>query len=122
MHDKLFENQRELSPEKFEGWAREAGLDLGRFKKAMESGPGRSRISEDMRLASLVGAQGTPTFFVNCRKVVGALPFESFRPIVEEEMRRAEELLQRGTPLDGKFYDAICEQNVSAANAQAAAP
>jgi protein-disulfide isomerase len=121
MHDKLFANQKSLAPDRFEAWAREAGLDVPRFKKAMENGPGRPRIAEDMRLASLVGAQGTPTIFVNCRKVVGALPFESFKPIIEEEMRRAEELLQRGTKLDAGFYDKICEENV-AAGAHAAAP
>ena len=120
MHDALFENQRELSPERFVDWAREAGLDVEKFKKSMESGPGRARIAEDMRLASTVGAQGTPTIFVNCRKVVGALPFESFKPIVAEEMRRAEQLLERGAKLDESFYDKACEENVSA-GAQAAA-
>jgi hypothetical protein len=74
-----------------------------------------------MQLASQVGAQGTPTIFVNCRKVVGALPFDAFKPIVEDEMRRAEQLLQQGAKLDAGFYDKACEENVSAV-AQAAAP
>jgi protein-disulfide isomerase len=121
MHDKLFANQRELAPEKFETWAKEAGLDVARFRKALETGPGRARIAEDMQLASQVGAQGTPTIFVNCRKVVGALPFDAFKPIVDDEMRRAEQLLQQGAKLDAGFYDKVCEENVSAV-AQAAVP
>ena len=52
-----------------------------------------------------------PLLFLNCRKVVGALPFDAFKPIVEDEMKRAEGLLQGGAKLDAGFYDKVCEEN-----------
>lgn len=32
--------------------------------------------------------QGTPTFFINGRKVLGAQPYEVFRRIIEEELAK----------------------------------
>ena len=42
---------------------------------------------------------GTPTLFVNGRKVVGAQPFDAFKPIIDEELKQADALLKAGTPL-----------------------
>jgi protein-disulfide isomerase len=122
MHDKLFAGQAALGPEKYEAFAREAGLDLTRFKRDVASHAGRARIDEDQKLANQVGAQGTPTLFVNCRKVTGAKPFEEFKPMIEEELRKADALLAKGAKLDAAFYDTLCAENVRAAPAPAPEP
>jgi protein-disulfide isomerase len=83
MHDKMFANQRELSAEAYERWARELGLDMRRFRAAVGSGKHRARIQEDQALAARVGASGTPTMFVNGEMVVGAVPFETLKPKIE---------------------------------------
>lgn len=64
MHDKLFQNARELSPEKYLALAREIGLDAEKFEKDMNSPETTAQIQEDMALASKVGVAGTPTIFV----------------------------------------------------------
>ena len=33
-----------------------------------------------------MGANGTPTFFINGRKLVGAMPFESFKQVIDTEL------------------------------------
>ncbi|MGA9522467.1 MAG: thioredoxin domain-containing protein, partial [Myxococcaceae bacterium] len=73
-HDLLFENQRELDPESLEKWAKKAGLDLARFNAALESGRYRVYVETDSKAGNDVGAEGTPTFFINSRKIVGAMP------------------------------------------------
>jgi protein-disulfide isomerase len=120
-HDLAFQNQQALSPAGYEAWAGQIGLDLPRFKKAVEARSGKARIDEDQALASQVGATATPTLFINCRRVVGALPLESFRPIVEEELKKAEALLSRGVALDASFYPRACDENVKAMPTAAAA-
>jgi protein-disulfide isomerase len=86
MHDKLFENQAQLSPGYYEQAAREIGLDVGKWKAALEAHRAQAGIQADMNAGSSLGANGTPTFFINGRKLVGALPFESFKQVIDVEL------------------------------------
>jgi len=121
-HDLAFQNQQGLTPQAFDAWAGQIGLDAARFKKAVEAQSGKARIEADMQLAGQVGASGTPTVFLNCRRIVGAQPFDAFRAAMEEELKKADALLARGAALDGSFYDRACDENVKTMPAQAAAP
>ena len=113
MHERLFEHQRELSADLYPRLARELGLDVARFEKDLAAHAGAARIDEDQREAGQVGANATPTFFVNCRRVEGAYPFESLKPILAEEVKKADALLARGTPASG-LPEALCKENVRA--------
>ncbi len=113
-HDLLFLNQNQLSPTKYEELAKEAGLDLARFQRAVAAQSGKARIEEDQKLGMSVGAGGTPTLFVNCRRVTGAQPYEVFKTLVDEELNKADAVLGGRQP-DAAFYDRVCEQNVKAA-------
>jgi protein-disulfide isomerase len=86
MHDKIFEQQREMSPEKYLGYATEIGLDVEQFKKDVASSEVKSRIDADAQEAQKLGATGTPAFFVNGRYLSGAKPFESFKEIIDKEL------------------------------------
>jgi protein-disulfide isomerase len=88
MHDKLFQNQQSLSAPAFEAFAKEIGLDVPKFKAALADPRLRERIQADQQLASRVGANGTPTFFVNGERVVGAQPFESFKAVIDRKLAR----------------------------------
>jgi protein-disulfide isomerase len=115
MHDKLFTNQQRLSDAFYGEAAKEIGLDPKRFQRDLAAEGAAKRIGEDQQLAATMGTTGTPTLFVNCRKVVGAQPFESLKPIVEDEIKKADALAAKGVKLDGSFYDRICADNVAAA-------
>jgi protein-disulfide isomerase len=86
MHDRFFDKQNELSPAYFEQVAREIGLDVPKWKAAVESRSSQAAIQGDMVAGNAVGANGTPTFFINGRKLVGAMPFESFKAIIDAEL------------------------------------
>jgi len=86
MHDRLFAAQKELSPETYERAAREIGLDLRRFQEATRSGKFRARIQDDQRLAAQIGAQATPTMFVNGEKVEGAVPFQTLKAVIDRTL------------------------------------
>jgi protein-disulfide isomerase len=88
MHDKLFENQRALSAASYEAWAKELGLDVGKFKAAMADPQVKERVLADQALGNKVGANGTPTFFVNGEKVVGAQPFEAFKAVIDRRLAK----------------------------------
>ena len=84
MHDLIFENQRDLSPETFEGYAEKLGLDLERFRRDVAAADVKKRLDEDMRQASALGITGTPAFFINGRYLSGAQPFANFKRLIDE--------------------------------------
>jgi protein-disulfide isomerase len=113
MHDRLFAGQANLSESLYLESARALGLDLDRFRSDSASQAVLARIAEDQGLANRVGAQGTPTMFVNCRKLVGAQPFEAIQALVAEESARADALLARGVR-PAELYGRLCADNVAA--------
>jgi protein-disulfide isomerase len=117
MHERLFANQQDLSDATLERYARELGLDVARYRKSVASAKAKARIDEDQRLAASVGATGTPTMFLNCRQVVGALPYERMAPIVDEELKKVDALLAKGAARDASLYAKACEANLAAAPA-----
>ncbi|MFZ5445939.1 MAG: DsbA family protein [Myxococcota bacterium] len=96
MHDKLFGNQQALDRASLERYASELGLDVGKFKAALDSGKFTKRVEEDSAAGMAVGANGTPTFFINGREFVGAQPFEAFKNVIDEEIKKADALLAKG--------------------------
>jgi len=110
-HDKLFANQAALDRASLEKYAGEIGLDVTKFKSALDNGTFRSRVEADAAAGATVGASGTPTFFINGRQVVGAMPFESFKPVIDDEIQKADKLLASGTTPEN-LYQALLEQGV----------
>jgi len=70
MYEKLFENQRALDIESLKKYAREVGLDMAQFEKDMASPEVQKQIDEEMTLAKSAQVNGTPTLFVNGKRVV----------------------------------------------------
>jgi protein-disulfide isomerase len=97
MHDKMFANQQNLKRPDLEKYAQEIGLDMGKFKEALDKGTGKARIAADMALAKQVGAQGTPNFYIDGRNVQGAQPFDKFKEVIDDEIKRADKLIASGT-------------------------
>ena len=70
MHDKLFANQQALDRPNLEKYAQELGLDMGQVQGGAGQRQAQGRSSRrDKAQASQFGATGTPTFFINGRKL-----------------------------------------------------
>ena len=103
MHDRMFANQSDLERAALELYAVQLGLDLTAFRAALDTHAGKTRVDVDLELARQLGVQGTPTFFINGRPVLGAQPISVFKQIVDDELARADGLLRRGLPRE-KLY------------------
>lgn len=68
--------------------ARALGLDAAAFERCLESRKFRSEVEKDLEDGRRYGVTGTPTFFINGRKVVGAQPPATFKQIIEEELAK----------------------------------
>jgi protein-disulfide isomerase len=106
VHDLLFDAQPKLEEQDLERIARDAQLDVPKAMAAVKSKTFKKSIEDDIDLGDDFQASATPHFFVNGRRVVGAKPFEKFKPIIDEEIAKAEGLLRAGTP-PADLYDAL---------------
>ncbi|MGO8970563.1 MAG: DsbA family protein [Myxococcaceae bacterium] len=110
MHDKLFANQRALDPASLEGYARELGLDMARFKADLSSPRLAAVIERDTELGGGVGVTGTPAIFMNGRRMAGgASPLETFKALADEEMAKADAMVRGGVPAN-EVYARIIEK------------
>lgn len=91
MHNLLFTDTRALQPANLRTYAEQLNLDMGKFDSCLESGSRADEIANDMEQGRAIGVEGTPAFFVNGRSMRGAAPFEQFKEIIEDELRRANE-------------------------------
>ena len=71
-HDLLFQNQKRLSRSDLVAWAKVVGLDIAQFEKDMADPALARRLQADMAEGSRVGVRGTPSVFINGRKMKSA--------------------------------------------------
>lgn len=88
MYDKIFANQRELTPEKFKQYAAELNLDAAQFEKDSNDPAVKAKIDADLKEAEKLGVAGTPAFFINGKYLSGAQPYENFKKFVDEALSK----------------------------------
>ncbi len=90
-HDVLFERQNEWigNRTKVYDYAAELGLNVDDFKACLDSGKYEDEITKDMSDGQSYGVTGTPTFFINGKKVVGYKSYEEFAALIEQELQQA---------------------------------
>lgn len=91
MHDVLFENQTawgELTNPQatFEGYAQQIGINTDTFASCLSSEKYKQAVDDDLALATQVGANATPTFYVNGKPIIGAQPYAAFEAAIEEAL------------------------------------
>ncbi len=121
MHEKMFANQKALTTDNLEKWAKEQGLNVPKFKKALADDKYGKTIQEQQALASSLGARGTPAFFINGRNLRGAQPLAAFTTVIDEEMVKAKALVAKGTPR-AKVYETTIAKGETGPKTAPAAP
>lgn len=92
MHDLLYEHQADWKDKLdvgpiFEGYARQIGLDIERWKEDVGSEQVAQRIFLDGKRGHSMGVRGTPTVFMNGREVpFESLPAETLRVLIQNEL------------------------------------
>ena len=84
-------------------FARKLHLDVDRFRTDMK-GSCTSWLSGNRRAFEHLGANATPTFFINGRFMSGAQPADTFATLIDEELARAKSRVQSGTK-PAEYYD-----------------
>lgn len=91
MHDALFEKQDEWSPasepvDHFAAYATHIGLDADELQRCVESEETRAAVERSHAFAIGIGVRLTPSMLVGNVPIVGSLPYDSVRGLIEEQL------------------------------------
>jgi protein-disulfide isomerase len=87
-HHRLFANQPRFARDELVQYAIEVGLERGPFTRCLDEGRFRDAVEADVAEGRAAGVRGTPTFFINGERLVGAHPVENFRSAINDALRR----------------------------------
>lgn len=87
-HRNLLVQPGDMSDTDLAARAAALSLDARRFTTCLGSGRYDAAIEKAVAEGRALGITGTPTFFVNGRRLVGARPFEDFQQVIEDELAR----------------------------------
>ncbi|WP_407835929.1 DsbA family protein [Streptomyces sp. DSM 116496] len=92
MYRKMFATQKEWGELKnsqadvFRGYAQQLGLDMGKFDAAVKNPATEDRVRADQRDGMGLNVQGTPTFFLDGRRIQTPRTYEAFKAVIDERL------------------------------------
>ncbi len=93
MHDVLFNKQKEwgegqfTNQNQFEKYAIETGVNIEQWKKDVTSDEVKKRVDESYKEAVSLNLQGTPSFFLNGKKIENPQGYEPFKKLIDEALK-----------------------------------
>lgn len=88
-HDALFADQSKLAPADLKATAKKLGLNAKEFDSCFDKNEFNAAIQNDIAQGRKLSVNGTPTFFIDGRQLVGAQPLPKFEEIIDEELAQA---------------------------------
>lgn len=93
-HDELFNNFNTwttlttdtLQPQ-LTTYASSIGMNADEFSSCLTSGKYTEKVNKDKTDGQSAGATGTPSFFINGKLIVGAMPYTTFKTLLDEELK-----------------------------------
>ena len=86
MHDELYKNGRNLTPETIKGIAEKIGLDAKKFEADQNSDDVKKEVDADLALGAKSDVRGTPSFFIN-GKIAQNRSTEGFKTQIDSELK-----------------------------------
>lgn len=86
----------------FTDYAKQVGADTSRFQTCLTRQDHLTLLNRQLQRGSTLGVTGTPTFFINNKKVVGAQPQAVFEELIQAELT--------GSPTTVMQYSAPIQQ------------
>jgi protein-disulfide isomerase len=91
-HDKLFEAQGQpggIERPNLEKLAQEAGVDMAKFKAALDGDKHKAKVEGDAKIGNDAGISGTPAFVINGYYISGAQPAAAFKKVINKALKES---------------------------------
>jgi RNA polymerase sigma factor (sigma-70 family) len=86
LHDLMLANQDDLSREPLINLAQQAGLDVTKFRAALDGHEYADDVVKDVEAAKEIEIQATPAFVINGRKIIGNVPLPQLRAAIDSAL------------------------------------
>lgn len=86
-HDVLFENSRKLDKESLAEYAKKTGLDEKKVTAALDGGTYGAAVDNDVKLGNDIAVSGTPTMFVNGKRIGNPTDFKTVSDAINEALK-----------------------------------
>ena len=86
-HDLLFGSQEKLSEALYDELAKNLKLDLTAFETCRNNKSGLMEMKDDLEAGFRAGVRGTPTWFVNGRKIEGVISKNDWQKIIQAAIK-----------------------------------
>lgn len=93
-HDLVYKEQAKIAgktgdtiTQQLKTWAQSLGLDTATFNQCLDNTVHQAKVDKDLNDGKAAGVSGTPTFFINGNRIVGAQPYASFKAIIDQELK-----------------------------------
>ncbi|MDB4955220.1 MAG: DSBA-like thioredoxin protein [Myxococcales bacterium] len=97
-HDQVFGHFGALTRGDLEKYAEAAGLDLAKFRAALDDRWFHDAVIAEGAAAEALGVDGTPTLFVNAQPIVGARDATTMDRIIDAHLDHAKAAVAHGLP------------------------
>jgi protein-disulfide isomerase len=92
-HDWIFEKQGDINPEnlkaKVEEFAKSKNLEPIQLAACMDKRATEAEVDRSIAEGRVLGINSTPTLYINGRKLVGQVPFQQMKGIIDHEIEYA---------------------------------
>ncbi len=87
-HDKLYLNQEDLGQDALLRYALQVGADEQKFLACINDSSVAQEVQNDYQDGIIAGVTGTPTFFIDGRRVPGVIPLDIFTKALDSELSK----------------------------------
>lgn len=108
-YELIFQNNKNLTSEKLSAMAQKLQLDMERFQVDSTSQESQHIINRDIDEGRQFGVRGTPTLFVNGKRMVG-VEIKVMREIIAKDLKKAEKMKREGIT---DFYAAFIKNGMT---------
>ena len=88
LHDLMFANRTQLSPDAIHFWADSLKLDMKKFDADLNSLAVKKQVIKDLEDGEKAGVEGTPTLYIDGQRYNGELDLAKIKPVIDEELKK----------------------------------
>jgi len=64
------------------------GMNGDEFRSCLSANKDTANVQKDLADGQAVGVSGTPTFYINGKQIVGAVPYDTFKQAIDEALKQ----------------------------------
>ena len=107
VRERLMQEKGPITLQTVQAIAKDLELDWDRVRTALEGHAFAQHIGSDALFAKFFEVTEAPAIFVNGRRLAGPPSLDAFRTLIDDELKRADALVQSGIPREGVYANLI---------------